>query len=99
DRVGVVATYGVYPDTDHTNFAANRALVLAVTSLAGPASGESQVNNAGVVTGNIQVRLALPSLSVEKVVHASEVGKVWLARQNKDAEVSRRDITSADVLK
>lgn len=100
DRVGVLATYGTYPDTDHTNFAANRALVLAVTSLAGPASGDAQVNNTGgVVTGNIQVRLALPSLSVEKVVHASEVGKVWLARQNKDAEVSRRDITSADVLK
>jgi hypothetical protein len=36
---------------------------------------------------------------VEKVVHASEVGKVWLARKNKDAEISRRDITSADVLK
>lgn len=98
DHVGVVASYG-RPDSDGwTNFAANRALVLAATSLAG---GQDSSASAGqtLVSGNIQVRLALAFADVEKVVNAAEFGKVWITRQGKDAKVGRELITIEDVVK
>lgn len=95
DHVGVAASYGT-PQDGRTNFAVNRALVLAVTAVGATAqSGDS----AAPPTGNLQVRLALDSQDVEKLVHASEFGKVWLARQNKDADVGRAFITEKDVVK
>lgn len=98
DRVGVVASYTQQvPTTDGiTNFAVNRALVLAVTSQA--ADGQS-VNQQAATGGTIQVRLALTSLGVEKVVNAAEFGKIWLSRQNKDADVDRQRIAIENVLK
>lgn len=94
DRVGVVASYGT-PVDGLTNFAVNRALVLAVTAV----GTTTQTDAAAPPTGNLQVRLALAATDVEKVVHASEFGKVWLARQNKDAKVGRSIVTEADVVK
>jgi pilus assembly protein CpaB len=90
DRVGVVASY-----EGQTNFAVNRALVLSTTALAG-AGQESDQASVGV---SMQVRLALSPSDVEKVVHASEFGKVWLARQGKDADVGRQIVTLDDVIK
>lgn len=95
DYVGIVSSYGNYPD-DETNFVINRVLLLSVTSQAadGDAS-QSQV----VQGGTIQVRLALNSVGVEKVVNAAEFGKIWLTRQGKDADVARAKITHENVLK
>lgn len=92
DRVGVVASY-----EGQTNFAANRALVLATSSTAAPGGGPD--NDQAAVGGSVQVRLALPSLSVEKVINASEFGKVWLSRQGKDADIARRLVEPKDVVK
>jgi len=90
DHVGVVASY-----EGQTNFAVNRAGALATAALAA-AGQESDQSAVGV---SMQVRLALPPADVEKVVHASEFGKVWLARQNKDAKVGRQVVTIEDVIK
>jgi len=100
DRVGVVASYTREGGGGSTNFVTNKALVLAVTSMAG-ASGQGGTagSDPAVIGGNLQVRLALDSLNVEKVVNASEFGKVWLARQDKDAKVDRQQIELEDVLK
>jgi len=99
DRVGVVASYSQQvPTTDGiTNFAVNRALVLAVTSQA--ADGQAAANQPAAQGGTIQVRLALTSAGVEKVVNAAEFGKVWLSRQGKDADVDRQRIATGTVLK
>lgn len=94
DRVGVLTSYQT---TNQTNFAANRALVLATSSSAAPGGGPA--NDQAAVGGTLQVRLALSSSAVEKVVNASEFGKVWLSRQGKDAEVARQLIGPEDVLK
>lgn len=103
DRVGVLTSYQLQNEsgqTDgHTNFAANRALVLAVTSMTTTAQGSGQGSEQAPVGGNLQVRLALPALGVEKVVNAAEFGKVWLSRQSADAEVERNRIGWEDVLK
>jgi len=96
DHVGILASY---QEGGQTNYATNRALVLAVTSLAGAAQGGASGGDAASLTGNLQVRLALDSLDVEKVVNASEFGKVWLSRQGKDAQVERQSITPEDVVK
>lgn len=100
DRVGVVASY-VRTDGDggSTNFATNRALVLSVTSIAGAGQTSGPGNDQAALGGNIQVRLALASLDVEKVVNAAEFGKVWLSRQGKLAEVDRQRIELEDVVK
>jgi len=95
DHVGVVASYGSQTGGE-TNFAVNRALVLSATSVAGP--GPS-TNDSGAPGGSMQIRLALSSAAVEKVVNASEFGKIWLARQAKDADIARQRIKSEDVLK
>jgi pilus assembly protein CpaB len=100
DRVGVLTSYQPPASEDYqTNFAANRALVLSVTSTTATAQASGQGSEQTPVGGNLQVRLALPSSSVEKVVNATEFGKVWLARQNKDAEVARQIINAKAVLK
>jgi pilus assembly protein CpaB len=96
DHVGVVASYGTQTG-GQTNFAVNRALVLSATSVAG--NGPPANDNGGAPGGSMQIRLALSSASVEKVVNAAEFGKVWLARQGKDAEVARKFTTTEDVLK
>jgi pilus assembly protein CpaB len=103
ERVGVLASYSLQNaagrNDGHTNFAANRALVLAVTPMTATAQASGQGTEQSPVGGNLQVRLALPSLAAEKVVNAAEFGKVWLARQNKEAEVARQRISWEDVLK
>jgi pilus assembly protein CpaB len=96
DHVGVVASYGNFPE-GQTNFATNKALVLAVTSMT--SAGQGGPGNDPAIGGSLQVRLALDSLDVEKVVNASEFGKVWLSRQGKDAKVNRQLIDPQDVLK
>jgi pilus assembly protein CpaB len=93
EHVGVLASYTGPPN--QTNFAANHALVLAVTSMVGNGEGAAQPDPGG----NLQVRLALSSIEVEKVVHASEFGKVWLSRQGKGAKIDRQLIETEDVLK
>jgi len=97
DRVGVVASYTRQNGGGTTNFATNRALVLAVTSMT--TAGQGGPGNEPTTGGNLQVRLALSSLDVEKVVNASEFGKVWLSRQGKTAEVDRQQIELEDVVK
>lgn len=103
DRVGVLTSYQLQNEAGkndgHTNFAANRALVLAVTSMTATAQASGQGSEQAPVGGNLQVRLALPALGVEKVVNAAEFGKVWLSRQGTDAEVDRQRIGWEDVLK
>ena len=96
DRVGVLASYGT-PQDGRTNFATNRALVLAVTFV-GNTAPSGDTTSATAPTGSLQVRLAVDSADVEKVVHASEFGKVWLSRQDKDAEVARQIVTETDVI-
>jgi pilus assembly protein CpaB len=97
DRVGVVASFTRQEGGGVTNFATNRSLVLAVTSMTAP--GQGGPGNEPATGGNLQVRLALPSLEVEKVVNASEFGKIWLSRQGKGAEVDRQLIELEDVVK
>lgn len=88
DFVGVLASY---EGDKISNFAVNKALVLAVGG--GVAPGESAVG-----AGVLQVRLALESESVQKVVNAAEFGKVYLSRQNSDAKTGRAVITPEDVV-
>lgn len=94
DYVGILASYGS-GNEGQTNFAVNRALVLATLSTAGAGQDGEQA----AIGGAVQVRLALPFAAVEKVVHAQEFGKVYLSRQNKKAEVGRQFVTSEDVVK
>lgn len=91
DRIGVVASYEP-PKTDAyiTNFVVNKALVLAVSG--GVPGADTPVG------GVLQVRLALESENVEKVVNAAEFGKVWLSRQNDGAKTSRAVIEPGDVV-
>lgn len=99
DHVGVVASYARQDPIDGwTNFATNRALVLAVTSLAGTGQESATGTDQTLVAGNIQVRLALSALDVEKVVNASEFGKVWLSRQGKGATTDRNLVKIEDVV-
>jgi pilus assembly protein CpaB len=98
DRVGVVASFTRQDGGGVTNFATNRALVLAVTSMTA-AAGQGGPGSEPATGGNLQVRLALSSLDVEKVVNASEFGKVWLSRQGKGADVDRQRIELEDVVK
>lgn len=91
DFVGVIASYEP-PRSDYvTNFAVNKALVLAVGG--GVAPGESAVG-----AGVLQVRLALESEDVQKVVNAAEFGKVYLSRQNNGAKTARAVINAEDVV-
>lgn len=93
DFVGVVASYDpAVADEYVSNFAVNKVLVLAVNG--GVASGES-VAGAGV----LQIRLALQPESIEKIVHATEFGKVYLSRQNSEAKTGRAVITADDVVR
>lgn len=88
DFIGIVASY----DGDKiSNFAVNKALVLAVGG--GVAPGESAVG-----AGVLQVRLALESEAVQKVVNAAEFGKIYLSRQNDGAKTGRAVITPEDVV-
>ena len=88
DFVGIIASY----DGDKvSNFAVNKALVLAVGG--GVAPGESAVG-----AGVLQVRLALESEAVQKVVNGAEFGKIYLSRQNDGAKTGRAVITPEDVV-
>jgi pilus assembly protein CpaB len=88
DFVGIIASY----DGDKvSNFAVNKALVLAVGG--GVAPGESAVG-----AGVLQVRLALESEAVQKVVNGAEFGKIYLSRQNGGAKTGRAVITPEDVV-
>jgi hypothetical protein len=99
ERVGVLASYSSPYGDGETNFATNRALVLAVTSLTGTGQDSGGDGTQTLVAGNIQVRLALTPTEAEKVVNASEFGKVLLSRQGKGAEVDRQLVDPEDVLK
>jgi len=92
DSVGIIASYEP-PRADYvSNFAVNKVLVLAVGG--GVAPGETAVG-----AGVLQVRFALKSEDVQKVVHAAEFGKVYLSRQNDGATTGRAVITADDVVK
>jgi pilus assembly protein CpaB len=91
DFVGVIGSYDPPKAEYITNFTVNKALVLAVGG--GVAPGETAVG-----AGILQVRLALTSESVEKVVNAAEFGKVYLSRQNNGAKTGRAVITPEDVV-
>lgn len=91
DFVGVMASYEPpKADTWTTNFAVNKVFVLAVSGAAG---GEATAG------GPIQVRLAVTSEAAEKIVNATEFGKVYLTRQNDAAKTGRAVITPGDVVK
>lgn len=90
DTVGVLASYEP-PKADFvSNFVVNKALVLSITG--GIPGGDTP---AGAV---VQVRLALASEDVQKVVNAAEFGKVWLSRQNEGAKTGRAVIDPGDVV-
>ena len=92
DLVGVLASYEP-PRADYvSNFAVNKVLVLAVSG--GVAPGETAVG-----AGVLQLRLALESNDVQRVVNAAEFGKVYLSRQNNGAKTGRAIITADDVVK
>ena len=84
-----------------TNFAANRALVLSVVAgRRGRATARRQQQRPD--PGRRQLFRCVSrcqSLSVEKVVNAQEFGKVWLSRQNKDADINRQLVKIETVLK
>jgi pilus assembly protein CpaB len=88
DLVGVLASY---EGEKITNFAVNKALVLAV--------GGGLAGSDAATGGVVQVRLALESEAVERVVNASEFGKVWLSRQNNGAKTARKVIDPGAVVK
>jgi pilus assembly protein CpaB len=91
DFVGVIASYEP-PRGDYvTNFVLNKVLVLAVSG--GVAQGESAVG-----ASVLQVRLALESEAVQKVVNAAEFGKIYLSRQGSGAKTGRAVITPEDVV-
>jgi pilus assembly protein CpaB len=95
DFVGILASYDP-PKVENytTNFAANKVLVLAVTG--GVVAGDEAVPAGATV---MQVRLALDSLAVERVVNAAEFGKLWLSRQGSGAKTGRNVMTPAEVVK
>jgi pilus assembly protein CpaB len=86
DHVGVAVSYD---DAKQTNFAVNQVLVLSSTS--DVAGGEA--------AGDITVRLAVSSITAEKIVHASEFAHVYLTKQGEDADVDRKLVSQEDVLK
>lgn len=88
DLVGVLASY---EGDKITNFAVNKALVLAV--------GGGLAGSDSAAGGVVQVRLALESEAVQRVVNASEFGKVWLSRQNNGAKTGRAVVDPGAVVK
>ncbi len=88
DTVGVVASYDA---ERQSNFAVNKVLVLSNKVVAGA--------GADGATDEYEVGLAVMSLDAEKIVHASEFGRVYLTLQGDDAEVDRRIVTADGVLK
>lgn len=88
DTVGVATTYD--PERE-TNFATNNVLV--ISSKAAPSAG------ADVASDDVVVRLAVTSLDASKIVHATELGHVYLTKQGDDAKVDRRLVTADGVLK
>jgi pilus assembly protein CpaB len=88
DLVGILASY---EGEKVTNFAVNKALVLSVSGAI--VGGETPAG------GVIQVRLGLQSEDIQKVVNASEFGKVWLSRQPEGAKTARAVVDPADVVK
>jgi pilus assembly protein CpaB len=94
DRVGVMASY-----TDSkgegaagfTNLAVSNVLVTKVTSAV---VGDATEGAASLVT------FAVKTVDAEKIVNASEFGKVWLTLQGEDADTGGgRTISGKDVLK
>ncbi|MFC5675768.1 Flp pilus assembly protein CpaB [Aeromicrobium endophyticum] len=88
DTVGVVATYD--PERQ-TNFAANQVLVLS----------SKKAPNAvpDAASDDVVVRLAVSSLDASKIVHAAELGHIYLTKQGDDSKVDRRLVTTEGVLK
>ena len=93
DRVGVMTSY---TDSEgkgaagYTNMVAGRVLVTRVSNSLG--------SDEGVVSS--LVTLAVNTITAEKIVNASEFGKVWLTLQGDDADISGRKMVSGwDVLK
>jgi pilus assembly protein CpaB len=84
-----------YPDQEnkgaagYTNMTAGRVLVTRVSNKLGAEDG--------AVTS--LVTLAVDTVVAEKIVNASEFGKVWLTLQGTDADTGgRRVISGRDVL-
>ena len=87
DTVGVATTYD--PERE-TNFAVNKVLVISSKPAPAAADGASD---------DVVVRLAAGSLDATKIVHAAELGHVYLTKQGGDTKVDRRPVTSESVLR
>ncbi len=95
DKVGIVASYAAKGgDGGYTNIIQNNMLVTHVSeSVVGKATGE----DAGVP---MIVTFAVKPMDVERIVNASEFGKVWLTMQNPKTDVDgSKLIHSKDVIK
>ena len=89
DRVGVFGSYE-NPAKD-TNVIENRVLVLGVTKTTGLVGGGTiSGTGAGTFGGGVTlVTLAVEAKTAKEIVNAAEFGKIWLTRQNSDAETSK----------
>ena len=94
DRVGVIASYDYEGFVKKTNFIKQQqVLVTRVSGSSVPDAGEG----AGAPT---LVTLAVRTIDAEKIVNASEFGKVWLTLQNPKTDTGGRAIIDPkDVLK
>lgn len=81
ETVGVVASY---EDTRHTHMILQKVLVTDVRTDAG-APVKTNSEDVSPVAKGLWVTLALDAPSVEKVVHAAEFGRIWLALEPLDA--------------
>jgi pilus assembly protein CpaB len=87
DRVGVMVSY---PNAAVTHLALSKVLVANVQAEQLPsdpqaANAASQDSLAQTFGGNLTVTLALDAPSAEKLTHALEFGKIWLAVESADA--------------
>lgn len=93
DRVGILASFQKKNgDAGDTNFVLQRVLVSRV---AAAAIADAQ-DGAGA---SFLVTFAVPTMHAEKIVNASEFGKVWLTLQNDKTDTSgSRRVTAGDVI-
>lgn len=93
DRVGILASFPKKNgDPGDTNFVLQRVLVSRVADdvIADAGDGPS---------ATFLVTFAVPTLEAEKIVNASEFGKVWLTLQNDKADTGgSRRVSSGDMI-
>lgn len=84
DTVGVLASYGTYPDDATTSTLLHRALVSRVQGITVPEEpgGEPQA------TDGIQVTLAISAKDVQRVVWTAEFGTLWLSLEQETTDIT-----------